>query len=584
MLHEFINHLWQSTLFAAFAGLLTLLLRANRARVRQYIWLAASAKFLVPVSLLIAAGNQFSWIPPKIPQAHRIEIVMEGMRLPAVSMIPVNFPQQPGPAPSSPLTAAIVAIWLTGALGVVALGWTRWRRVRAALQTASPIQLETNVEIPAHVAVMSSSTRLEPGIVGILHPVLLLPQGIEGRLTTAQMDAILTHELCHVRKHDNLVSTIQMLVEALFWFHPMVWRIGARMVEERERACDEEVLRLGREPRIYAEGILKVCEFFVEAPIVCMAGVTGANLRKRIEEIMTPRIARRLDFGKKLLLGTLASAAVAGPVLFGLFTAPVSRAQSTSTDSPKFEVASIKPSHEGSGRIMIQIQPGGRLDAKNVNVKFLIQQAYGVRDFQITNAPSWVNSERFDVLAKAPDGTSNLTPDKLRPMMQALLEERFKLTLHRETKEMPAYTLVVAKGGSKMKEDPAGDGDGPDGAGGPGGPGGGRGGPGGGRGMMRMGRGMVNAEGVKLEFLVNNLANQLGKTIIDKTDLKGIYTFKLEWTPEPGGPTHPGEDAPAADGPSIFTALQEQLGLKLEPTKGPTELLIIDRVERATEN
>lgn len=570
MLHELLNHLWQSTLFAAVAGLLTLVLRSNRARVRQYLWLAASAKFLVPVSLLIAAGNQFSWIPPKLPQTHRIEIVLEGVRLPVVSMIPVTLPQTPQSESSPALALVLAAIWITGSASVILLGISRWRRVRAALRAAKPVRLNTTVDIPPQVAVMSSPARLEPGVVGILHPVLLLPQGIEDRLTTSQMDAILTHEFCHVRKHDNLVSTIQMLVEALFWFHPMVWRIGARMIEERERACDEEVLRLGREPRVYAEGILRVCEFFVEAPVACMAGVTGANLRKRIEEIMTPRIARRLDFGKKLLLGALASAAVAGPVLVGLFTAPVSKAQSASTEPAKFEVASIKPSKEGPGRVMIQIQPGGRLDAKNVNVKFLIQQAYGVRDFQIIDAPSWVNSERFDVLAKAPDGTANLTPDKLRPMIQALLEDRFKLVLHRETKEMPAYALVIAKGGPKLKEEPGMDGPGP---------GGGR------RGMMRMGRGSVSADGVKLEFLVTNLANQLGKTIIDKTDLKGNYSFKLEWTPEPGGgPTHPGEDAPPVDGPSIFTALQEQLGLKLEPTKGPTELLIIDKVERATEN
>ena len=102
------------------------------------------------------------------------------------------------------------------------------------------------------------------------------------QLTPDQLEAVFAHELCHVRRRDNLTAALHMIVEAVFWFHPLVWWLGARMVDERERACDEDVLRLGGEPQVYAESVLKVCEFYLESPVACVAGVTGSNLQKRM--------------------------------------------------------------------------------------------------------------------------------------------------------------------------------------------------------------------------------------------------------------------------------------------------------------
>src|ERR1019366_5322292 len=109
------------------------------------------------------------------------------------------------------------------------------------------------------IRVMSSTARLEPGVVGIFKPVLLLPEGIAEHLTPPQLEGILAHELRHVQRRDNLTGAIHMLVETIFWFHPLVWWIRTRLMEEREGACDEEVMRMGREPQVYAESILKVC-------------------------------------------------------------------------------------------------------------------------------------------------------------------------------------------------------------------------------------------------------------------------------------------------------------------------------------
>jgi len=162
-----------------------------------------------------------------------------------------------------------------------------------------------------------------------------------------------------------------------------------------------------------------------------------------------------------------------------------------------------------------------------------------------------------------------------------LLADRFQLTLHRETKEQSVYALLVAKNGPKLQESQTKDGQAKEGTG-PRGP------------MMRMGRGELSGQGVALDMLTRTLSSQLGRTVIDRTGLKGNFDFKLTWTPDPGqsagppgGGPPPGADAPPPpdpNGPSIFTALQEQLGLRLESQKGPVEMLVIDRVEKPSEN
>ncbi len=175
-------------------------------------------------------------------------------------------------------------------------------------------------------------------MVGVLRPVLLIPDGIADRLTSAQLASVLAHELCHVRRRDNLAASIHMVVEALFWFHPLVWWVGARMVEERERACDEAVLNLGSAPKDYAEAILGVCKLYAESPLVGVSGVTGANLKKRLEAIMNQRIGERLSLAKKLLLTGAGAAALVVPVLFGVLIGaghiPVLHAQQIPPPAP----------------------------------------------------------------------------------------------------------------------------------------------------------------------------------------------------------------------------------------------------------
>jgi uncharacterized protein (TIGR03435 family) len=292
--------------------------------------------------------------------------------------------------------------------------------------------------------------------------------------------------------------------------------------------------------------------------------------------------------------------------------------------SPSFEVASIKPAAPPSDphRMMVGMRGGpgtpdpGQITFSNVSLRNVLMQAYDVKDFQISG-PSWLGSERYDITAKVPPGT---TKEQFRLMLQNLLAERFQVSLHHETKELPMYALVVAKGGVKMKESvdapaPPTDDGGPKamqpGYGGPmPKPTMGKDGmpqmpPGGMKGGMMMSftgsRMRMQANGVQISQLVNMLANQLSRPVVDQTGLTAKYDYTLDFAPEPGqahGPNGPmmaggpgggkGE-GPAGDsndaGPNLVTAVQEQLGLKLEAKKGPVDLLVIDRAEKApTEN
>lgn len=298
------NHLWQSTLFVIVVWLITLTLGKNRAAVRHRLWLAASVKFLVPFSLLAALGGYLQPATPitTVPAVAMIAEVSE----PFSASVVASTPQ------ASVLAVVLTGVWLCGT--VVSLFWwfVRWQRVRRAVRLASP----SNLEGPLRV--MHGPERFEPGVFGIFRPVLLLPVGMTDRLSPAQLQAVLAHEVCHVRRRDNLTMAIHLVVEALFWFHPLVWFIKARILEEQERACDEEVLALGNDPRVYAESILKICEFYLVSPLICVSGIAGSNLKKRIEVIMKNRVALHLNFSRTFLLAVAAIVALAVPIVMGM--------------------------------------------------------------------------------------------------------------------------------------------------------------------------------------------------------------------------------------------------------------------------
>lgn len=602
-----VNHLWQSTIIAVMAWLLALSLQRNHARIRYWVWLAASAKFLVPFSLLIAAGEGLKGLfaapvavrPSFIAVAQRIE-----QPLPQTGYLEMTNSAVHGRgADWVPILLAI--IWLCGAL-LVAMRWLyAWVRVQTAIRDGSPLELQ--LEVP----VFSTNAMMEPGIFGVFRPVLLMPQGILSRLSGAQLDAIVAHELCHVRRRDNMTFAFHMLVEALFWFHPAVWWIGAQLIDERERACDEAVVRAGGSAETYAEGIVNVCKFCVGSPLACVSGVTGSDLKKRITRIMNNRMTHKLDVGRKTLLGVAVAIALVVPLVLGMSHTPEMLAEtehSAADKLPKFEVVSIKPYTANTMMTGIRFTPDG-VNITGMPLHMMVREAFGLPDDRVLNEPAWTKGDRYEIAAKvgAADVSEleKLDPEQRWAMMLPVLQDRCGLKFHHETRTLEVFALVSMKEGPKLKLSESATGDepmktvGPSTAPPPPSPPPSKS-PANNKnwGQFRMTmstQGMaLNAQGVPMTGLARLLSLQLGSTVVDKTGLSGRYDFTLTFAPDhapgpmmegPGG--GPAQDKPASaeeTGPSLVTALQEQLGLKLVARKEPVDVVVIDHIEKPSPN
>jgi beta-lactamase regulating signal transducer with metallopeptidase domain len=302
--------LWQSTVFGIAVWLVTLAFRENRAAVRHGLWLVASIKFLTPFSVLMALGAKLRGLV-SVPETPRVSALMETLSQPFGAAATPSPAGMTTSVASSAIITAVFYIWIVGTVVSVVWWSIQWLRLRRMVGQATPL----NLDIP--IRVLEHRGRLEPGVFGIFKPVLLVPQGIADRLSPAQLEAVLAHELCHVRRRDNLTAAIHMFVEVTFWFHPLLWWIRLRLIDEQERACDEEVLRRGGDPQVYAESILKICECYLTSPSMCVSGISSSNLKKRIEEIMKNRVVPRLSLSRVVLLAVAAIAALVGPVVIG---------------------------------------------------------------------------------------------------------------------------------------------------------------------------------------------------------------------------------------------------------------------------
>jgi bla regulator protein blaR1 len=603
-----VAHIWQSTLFAALAALLALVLRHNQARIRYWLWLAASYKFLIPFSWLVGIGQRFEWraaarsMPPAV--SHFSDAVGSAVfltSLPATKLAP-------GHASALPLL-----IWVAWGAGFAAVlvAWVRqWIRLRAFARAATSLPL--GLSIP----VVSTPARLEPGVFGIFRPVLLLPDGIAGRLTQDELHGVIAHELCHVRRRDNLTAAIHMLVEALFWFYPLVWWLGTRMIDERERACDEEVLRLGGAPEAYAAGILNVCKSYIESPVACVSGISGSDLKKRIARIMTHRLADKLSLGRKLVLVAIGLAAVAGPLGFGILNAtqilgpsPTADWEAVAGGKRAFDTVSVKSSVRGNqthtnvnlSDLDDGIPNGGLLSAVNFPLDAYIGFAYKLRPYQTqfvrSQLPKWAITD-FDIEARA---EGNPTTDQMRLMMQALLADRFKLAVHFETRQLPAFALSVENSGTTgpklvphSEDPPCSNAPLP------------RPVPGSELAPLTKAGGFSPACGALLLFALPHdmpsrvhvearnltmaqIANHmfvvghLDREVLDNTRLNGNFDFSLEFVPGPND-ARPRNFQPDPSGPAFLEALRQQLGLKLDPQTAPLDVLVVEHLEEPAVN
>jgi bla regulator protein BlaR1 len=594
------NHLWQSTLFAAAVFLVTLLLLRNTARIRSVLWLAASIKFLLPFSLLICIGAL-------LPGHHRDVASTPAAIYSAVDTVGEPFSDSDfSPVSASPahpatllyrlhsaLPLLIAAVWLTGTIIVLLVWFARWRQVRAMLRYTVPAsscrelhllrQLQSAPGLSNSLALRLSNELMEPGIFGILHPVLLWPSQLSPHLTDGHIEAILVHELMHLRRRDNLAAALHMLVESLFWFHPAVWWIERRIVEERERACDEAVVAHLGSAETYAESLLRACRFCVESPLPCVSGISGASLAHRVRSIITFRAAH-LTFARKFILAAFALTAISAPIAFGVVRMIPLYGQMIHATGPlpSYEVATIKPVDEFAAPQAGQMR---------TTIKDYILNSYGMSSlaqYQIEGGPAWISKDLYVIDGKVPDNLRDamqkMTPEqqsyKRCMLMQSLLVDRFKLKVHFVTKQMPVYELSVAKSGLKIKEVPPLVPPGP-GAAPPPPPTPGAALP---RGALSMqtndGVTTLNLRAAKMRLLINMIWRDpeiAGRPIVDKTGVTGSFdVVDLQWV----GLTAPSD----AVGPSLPTAFEEQLGLKLTATKGPVDVVVIDSIERPSPN
>ena len=277
-----------------------------------------------------------------------------------------------------------------------------------------------------------------------------------------------------------------------------------------------------------------------------------------------------LNLRAGLLLLAACLLALAAPAALAQ-TAPPTASQATDSTAklPAFDVISIRPNNNStqmnggnfSRRVGVRTTPDG-FSASSLDLKSLIAIAYGVKPDQVSGGPGWIDSNRYDIEAKvvAANGATPqpLTREQSNLMLRSLLADRFKLAVHNETKEAPIYELIVAKNGPKLQpakpDEPS-------------------------KSSMSMGSSeQLTATAIQISSLITQLSYQLHSPIIDKTGLTGTYDITLQWAPDQGAAS------PDSPGPSIFTAVQEQLGLKLVPSKGPVDTLVVDHVEPPTEN
>jgi len=392
-----------------------------------------------------------------------------------------------------------------------------------------------------------------PLTVGCFRPVVILPPSCR-RWPAGQLALILAHEREHVRRHDPLIHCLALFNRAIFWFHPLAWFLERKIVHLAEDACDAAVLSRGYRPREYAECLLTVARSVTEAGArlnLLGAAADGGGLPARIRTVLTAPLAKP-DSRLRLACAALACLAAAAAFTAG----SVARAQLA---EPSFDVAVIKTNKSGEQGGFSGFE-GSAYRGNNVPLMRVVRLAYSpIQEF--AGASGWMDSDRFDILAKA-EGSP--TRQQLQLMLRALLADRFQLVVHKETREKPAFALVLARADGKLGPSlrpsevdcsPANRDKAPKGACG-----------------FRAGPGLITSRSATMGMLASELI-LTGRLVVDRTGLTGSYDLDLRWTPD--------EFETSSE---LITALREQLGLKLEAIRAPVEVIVVDKAERPSGN
>jgi bla regulator protein blaR1 len=568
------------------------LARGTRAAVRHALLVATfGVILLLPMAALVMPPHRVgvpigvemrTVLPPLViggESTHSATTAKVGTRVPPAK------PPAPALSQSSLLLAAwaigtalfllpvIVGLWQIRLLRRSGMPWQHGQSIVEALALDAGIHRQVDVRL--HEALPGPMT------CGVLHPAIVLPRDAEN-WDGQDLNRAIIHELEHVRRGDWVTCSLARAISAAYWFHPFVWIAWRKLVLEAERSCDDAVLERS-EATDYANqlvGLAKQQLTKQRSPLLAM--VNRADLAKRVGALLDTRQRRgRVGILSAVLACAAAAALVIAMAPLKLVAAPQAASQPL---QPAFDVASIRLSKSDTPGP--RFAPGPQsFAAESATLRDLVLEAYGLKDFQVSGGPRWTNADRFDVQAKGGDA-AGAGPGRLFteiPKLQTLLQERFKLVIHRETRELPIYELTVAKDGFKLQPLK-------DGACVPRDPqvrGAGRN-PLGTCGYLGFGRGTLEAASMRMSELADAFSMLTGRTVVDKTGIAGTFRVQLTYIPDEsltrlaGPPPNPATRA--SDGPDLFTAMQEQLGLKLESAKGPVPVIVIDSVERPSEN
>ena len=566
--------------------------------------------------ILASAFAVLAALPVTAVVAPALTVAIDGPAAapPVILPITVAMPIDQPPSTSSAPAASAAADRSPGAAGWRAVGFAVWvagvvvfltpvvltpLRLRRLQRTARHWHVGDTLlrQIPdgrRRAAVLLHEEVGAPLACGIVRPAIVLP-GDVARWADDEIRRALVHEMEHIRRADWLVHLATRIVCAMYWFHPLAWTAWRQLGLEAERACDDAVLRTG-EPAAYAQQLVALARRHVtRSPLPALAMAGRTDLSARVRAILDDTQARG-RLGPVRAASVVAAAALLTATVAPLRAVPA-QAPPAPVDPPAFEVVSLRENTSGGSGQRINRQPGGRLVTSNFTLRSLVLFSYGLQPQHLVGAPDWIDSARYDITAQAAGEFPIAEPGTVGPpqlMMQRLLAERFRLAVHTEARELPIFALTLARSDGRLGPQiskatidcqavlteaiaKAKQGGGVQAA--PQRP---NGGPA--CGMMFDGR-RVMAGGTSMAALARSLSGMVGRLVEDRTGLAGGFDFDLEFAMD-GALAGAGAPVPPTDPnlPSIFTALQEQLGLKLEATRAPVDVLVIDRVERPTPN
>ncbi len=336
----FANHLWQATLFAFVVWIAALWL--GQARTRHVVWLMAFAKFLLPSALLFllaqGAGLNLSWpARTEMTATADAEVLLQ---------IAGPVAQSDAGAAHNELYCVLTTLWLVGVAACFARwGWRRRRFVAVALagekveagREAEMLEdLKSRLDVGRRVELVVSSSFAEPVVWRALRPVIVLPRGLAERLSDGELESVLKHELFHVKRLDNLFGSLQMFVCCLLWFHPLVWLIDRRLIEERELMCDERVVLSGAAPEAYAASLWKVVQFGFGWPVDGVSRAAGSNLKRRIKLMLNASGRSKSSTVSRALAGITFAALIALAAAMALFSRDRTAVAEAPNVTPRF--------------------------------------------------------------------------------------------------------------------------------------------------------------------------------------------------------------------------------------------------------